>query len=473
MDEKQISAIVQRVIDDLQKTGKVSTLAACTTCNAGIFDKIEDAIEAAYKAQLQLVNDTIEKRKDIIAAIRKTGQDYAQEFARRTVAETKMGRVDHKILKCQLASRLTPGVEDLETTAWSGDHGLTIEELAPFGVIGAIMPSTHPVPTLLNNAISMIAAGNSMVINAHPAAKEVSNYAVGLLNKAITDVGGPANLITCARVPSMETGQILFTHPKVNILAITGGPGVVKAAMKAGKRAICAGPGNPPVVIDETADLANAAKSIVAGATFDNNLLCISEKTIIVVERVAEEFKRQLIAHKSFELTCKQMDDLAKIVFKDGGRGTEEPIVNRDYVGRDAHVLAKALNITIPPDTEMLFGETPVDHPFVNAEQMMCCLPMLRSPNVDAAIMLAQKVEHDFRHTAIMHSKNIENMTKMGRLMNCTLFVKNGPSSAGLGVGGEGYLTHSIASPTGEGITSARTFTRRRRCAMVDYLRIV
>jgi len=473
VDEKQISAIVQRVVNELKKTGAVAARSTCTTCSTGVFDKIEDAIDAAQTAQLQLVNDTLEKRKDIIAAIRKTGQEYAEEFARRTVEETKMGRVDHKIVKCQLASRLTPGVEDLETTAWSGDHGLTIEELAPFGLIGAIMPSTHPVPTLLNNAISMIAAGNSMVINAHPAAKEVSNYAVGLLNKAIIAVGGPANLITCARVPSMETGQILFTHPKVNILAITGGPGVVKAAMKAGKRAICAGPGNPPVVIDETADLANAAKSIVAGATFDNNLLCIAEKTIIVVERVAEEFKRQLKLHKSFELTLKQMDELANTVFKDGGRGMEEPIVNRDYVGRDAQVLAKALGITIPPDTEMLFGETPVDHPFVNAEQMMCCLPMLRSPNVDAAIILAQKVEHGFRHTAIMHSKNVENMTKMGRVMNCTLFVKNGPSSAGLGVGGEGYLTHSIASPTGEGITSARTFTRRRRCAMVDYLRII
>ncbi len=472
MDEKQISAIVQRVLTELnvEKKGASST---CTTCSTGVFDNIEDAIDAAYEAQLKLVDSTIELRKDIIEAIRQVGQDNAVEFGQMTVAETKMGRVEHKIQKCKLASKHTPGVEDLETIAWSGDHGLTVVEMAPFGTIGAILPSTHPVPTMINNAISMIAAGNSIIANAHPGAKNVTNYAVQLINEAIVKVGGPANLITCVKNPTMETGQTLFTHPKVNILCITGGPGVVKAAMKAGKRAICAGPGNPPVVVDETADLANAARSIIEGATFDNNLLCIGEKIIIAVESIADELKRQLVTHKSFELTLEQIDRLAEIVFKDGGKGSGEPVLNREFVGKDAHYLADALGISIPADTEMLFAETPNDHPFVVAEQMMNCLPFLRSPNVDAAILLAQKVEHNFRHTALMHSKNVENMTKMAKLMNCTLFVKNGPSFAGLGIGGEGYLSHSIASPTGEGITSARTFTRMRRCSMVDYLRVV
>jgi len=473
VDEKQISLIVQKVLDELGKNGEKQPAAPCNTCQDGVFEQIEDAIEAAYHAQVQLANATIEKRKEIIEAIRRVGQDNAEEFAKRSVDETRMGRVDHKIIKCKLASKHTLGVEDLETIAWSGDHGLTIEELAPFGVIGAIMPSTHPVPTMLNNSISMISAGNSVVINAHPAAKNVSNVAVQLLNQGIVAAGGPANLITCAKNPTMETGQILFTHPKIDLLTITGGPGVVKAAMKAGKRAICAGPGNPPVVVDETADIAKAAKCIVEGASFDNNLICISEKIIIAVDSIAEELKRQLVANNSYEISTKQMDDLANIVFKNGGWGEHEPIVNRDYVGKDAKTLAKTLGITIPPDTELLFGETPDDHPFVNAEQMMCCLPFLRAPDVDAAILLAQKVEHFFRHSAMMHSKNVENMTKMGKIMNCTLFVKNGPSAAGLGIGGEGYFTHSIASPTGEGITSARTFTRRRRCAMVDYLHIV
>ena len=473
MDEKQIAAIVNKVLNELATGNKNGSGAPCTTCNNGVFDNMDAAIDAAFTAQLQLVEMTLEKRKEIIEAIRQAGQEHAVEFAQQTFAETRMGRVDHKIQKCILASKHTPGMEIIETTAWSGDHGLTVEEQAPFGVIGAIMPSTHPVPTLINNAISMISAGNSVVINAHPGARNVSAYAVNLFNQAIVQAGGPANLITCVKTPTMETGQALFTHPKIAILCITGGPGVVRAAMKAGKRAICAGPGNPPVVVDETADLDNAAKSIIAGATFDNNVLCIGEKIIIAVESIADELKRQLIKHHSFELTLAQIDKLADIVFKDGGRNTDEPVLNREWVGKDAKTLANALGINVPPDTEMLFAETPVNHPFVMGEQMMCCLPFLRSPNVDAAIKLAQQVEHFFRHTAIMHSKNVENMTKMGKLMNCTLFVKNGPSFAGLGVGGEGYLTHSIASPTGEGITSAKTFTRTRRCAMIDYLRIV
>ncbi len=474
MDQSQINTIVQKVLDELDRNGKATTSETCSTCTGyGLFDTIDEAVNAAYDAQAALAEMSLEKRKEIIQAIRNVGIENARDFATRIFEETKMGNLEHKVMKCDLASKMTPGVEDLETVAWSGDHGLTVVEMAPFGVIGAILPSTHPVPTLINNAISMIAAGNSAVMNPHPGAKNVSNYAVEKINKAIINVGGPANLLTSVKTPTMDTGTALFTHPKIAILCITGGPGVVRAAMKAGKRAICAGPGNPPVVVDETADLENAAKSIIAGATFDNNLLCIAEKIIIVVNSVADELKRQLIAHNSFELSLDQMNALAEKVFKNGGRGTDEPVLNREFVGKDAHYLANALGITIPKDTVMLFGETPDDHPFVVGEQMMNCLPFLRSPNVDAAIQLARKVEHGFRHTAIMHSKNVENLTKMGKIMNCTLFVKNGPSTAGLGVGGEGFLTHSIASPTGEGITSARTFTRMRRCSMVDYLRVV
>ncbi len=389
------------------------------------------------------------------------------------MSETKMGKYEHKIIKMQVASARTPGVEDLQTTAWSGDHGLTVEEMAPFGVIGVITPITHPVPTLINNAISMIAAGNTLVVNPHPGAKNVSGYGVQLINRAVVAAGGPRNIVTAVKNPTMESGKVLFNHPKIDLLCITGGPGVVREAMRASKRAICAGPGNPPVVVDETADLAKAAKSIIAGATFDNNILCIAEKEIFVVASVADELKRQLVAHGSFELTPQQMDQLADKVFENGGRGVEEPVVVRKYVGQDAPVLAQAIGLNIPANILMLFGETPADHPFVLAEQMMPCLPLTRVPDVDTGIALAKKAEHGFKHTAIMHSKNIENLTKMGKVMNCTLFVKNGPSTGGLGIGGEGYLTYSIAGFTGEGITSARTFTRMRRCAMVDYLRIV
>ncbi len=475
MNEVQIEEVVRKVLEQIGKdtSSYVRASASAAKSEDGLFDSMEDAIEAAAQAQCVFADMSLEKRKECIEAIRKTGIAHAEDVAQREMSETKMGKYEHKIIKMQVASARTPGVEDLQTSAWSGDHGLTVVEMAPFGVIGVITPITHPVPTLINNAISMIAAGNTLVVNPHPGAKNVSGYGVQLINRAVVAAGGPRNIVTAVKNPTMESGKVLFNHPKIDLLCITGGPGVVREAMRASKRAICAGPGNPPVVIDETADLAKAAKSLIAGATFDNNILCIGEKEIIVVASVADELKRQLVAHGSFELTPHQMDQLADKVFENGGRGVEEPVVVRKYVGQDAPVLAQVIGLNIPANIIMLFGETAADHPFVLAEQMMPCLPLTRVPDVDTGIAIAKKAEHGFKHTAIMHSKNIENLTKMGKAMNCTLFVKNGPSTGGLGIGGEGYFTHSIAGSTGEGITSARTFTRMRRCTMVDYLRVV
>ena len=396
---------------------------------------------------------------------------HAKALSQKTLDETGMGRLSHKIQKFEVVTRYTPGVEDLQPHAWTGDHGLTVVEMAPFGVIGAVTPSTHPVPTTINNAISFISAGNSAVFAPHPAAKDVSSLGIQMLNHAIVGAGGPPNLLTAVREPSIQTAQSLFVHPKIDLLLITGGPGVVAAAMNAPKRVIAAGPGNPPVVVDETADLEKAASSIVAGGGFDNNILCTGEKEIFVVQCVADELKRQLLAHQCVELDSGQMNALAEHAFVPDNRG--EPQVNRELVGRSACVLAERIGVSVPPDTELLIGETGFDHPFVQHEQMMSCIPIVRVPDVHAAIDMAVEAEHGYRHTAIMHSKNIENLTIMGRKCRCTIFVKNGPSSAGLGAGGEGYTSFSIATPTGEGVTSARTFTRQRRCALIDYFRIV
>lgn len=471
MDNQQIETIVQKVVEQLRQAGVAGGPTGAG--DDGLFDDMEEAIQAAVRSQAKLTDGGMELRKRAVDAIRKMGVEHAVDIAQREMAETKMGKYEHKILKMQVASQRTPGVEDLSSDAVSGDHGLTVNEMAPFGVIGAITPVTHPVPTLINNAIGMISAGNSVVVNPHPNAMNVSGYGVQLINRAIVSAGGPRNLVTAVRKPTMDTGKVLFNHPQIDLLAITGGPGVVKAAMQSAKRAICAGPGNPPVVVDETADLAKAAAAIVAGATFDNNLLCIGEKEIIVVESVAEPLIKELLRIGCVQLSLAQMDQLADKAFENGGRNVKEPVVNRNLVGRDAAVLAKAIGLDLPSQVPMLFGETPWNHPWVLAEQMMPCLPLIRVADVNAAIDLAQKVEHGFRHTAIMHSKNVANLTRMGKVMNCTVFVKNGPSTAGLGLDGEGTFTHSIASPTGEGITTTRTWTRMRRCTMVDYLRII
>jgi len=488
ISEGEIQKIVESVLKSLGKeSGRAAAEAPAApavapspppsppvTGDYGVFERVDEAVAAAEAAFHELSAMTLVQRGEIIRAIRRTCETNAEDFSRRTVQETGIGRIDHKIEKHLAAARLTPGIEDLAQQAWTGDHGLTVVEMAPWGVIGAVTPSTHPVPTLTSNAIGMIAAGNSIVFGPHPRAKGVSAYAVKLYNQAVTAAGGPRNLVTTISNPTIEAAQQMFAHPRIRLLLVTGGPGVVKAAMNSGKRAICAGPGNPPVVVDETADLKKAARDVFAGATFDNNILCISEKEIFVVEQVFEEFKRNLVDCGSYELSSYQIEQLAKVAFNvDKGVGCANPVLNRDLVGKDASVLARAIGLSVDPGVQLLIGETPLDHVFVHEEQMMPFVPLVRARSVDEAIEMARRAEHGFGHTAIMHSRNVANMSKMAKIMNTTVFVKNGPSMAGDGLGGEGFMSFSIATPTGEGITSTRTFTRQRRCVLVDYFRIV
>ena len=468
--EEQIRKIVEEVVTRIVTNGHGASLPAADPGEGGVFPTIDAATQAATRAQEQLVAMTLEQRRSIVEAIRHVSRERAEDFSRRALEETGMGRLEDKIQKHRVAADATTGIEDLEAKSWTGDHGLTVVEMAPYGVIGAITPSTHPVPTMVNNAICIIAAGNSVVFNVHPGAKNVSMYAVRLLNEAIVQVGGPANLITAVAEPTLETANELFTHPGIRLLLVTGGPGVAQAAMASPKKAIVAGPGNPPVVVDETADLKKAARDIIDGGAFDNNILCLGEKQVFVVDSVADELKRHMVDYSAYELSAQQIEELAAVAFVKGPDG--HPLANRELVGRSAWVLADRIGVKLGESLRMLIGETRADHVFVEEEQMMPFLPIVRVRDVDEGIRLAVISEHGYKHTAIIHSRNIENMHKMACASDTTIFVKNGPSFAGVGLGGEGFGTYSIAGPTGEGLTSPRTFTRARRCALVDYFRI-
>lgn len=471
VNEEHVRRIVEEVVQQVVGGGgRAAGPAMPAGPGRGLFDTADQAVTAAVQAQKVLVSSTLELRKQIIEAIRQTTRDHAEEFSRMALDETGMGRFEDKVTKHHLAADSTPGVEDIQSVSFTGDHGLTVEEGAPYGVICAVTPSTHPVPTLVNNAISIIAAGNSVVFNPHPAAKKVSAHSVQLLNDAIVAAGGPANLVAAIENPTIESADQLFTHKGVRLILVTGGAVVARAALSAPKKSIVAGPGNPPVVVDETADLRKAARSIIDGASFDNNVLCIGEKQCFVVASVADELKREMLAYSAVELNAPQIQALTEAALPVGDDGARHP--DRDFVGRNASVLGRAAGLNLPDELRLLIGETPADHPFVTVEQMMPFLPIVRVGNVDEGIALAIESEHGYRHTAVIHSKNIENMHNMARAADTTVFVKNGPSFSGLGVDGEGYSSYSIAGPTGEGITTARTFTRRRRCSLVDYFRI-
>lgn len=432
----------------------------------GIFDDLDSATSAARAAFEQWSDTPLEVRNRAIEAMREVTRGHAEELARMAVEESKLGRVDDKILKNRLCADKTPGTEILRPIAYSGDHGLTVVERAPFGVIGSITPTTNPTETIICNGIGMVAGGNSVVFNVHPSAKKVSAYHVQLLNEAIVSAGGPENLLCAMAEPTIASAQALMKHPNVRLLVVTGGPAVVKAAMNSGKRAIAAGPGNPPAVVDETAHLEQAAKDIVAGASFDNNIVCIVEKEVFAVAEIADALKKHMVANGAFEVTGAAINRLEKMVVVEG-----HP--NKEWVGRDATKIAEAAGIRVPSGTRLLFAEVDASHPFVQAELLMPVIGFVRMRNVEDCIADAVQAEHGFGHTATMHSTNIDNLHAMARLINTSIFVKNGPSYAGLGFTGEGYTSFTIASPTGEGLTTALSFTRERRCTLKDHFRIV
>ncbi len=481
-----IAAIVRQVVSEIT-TGKQGggTARALMSSNGhaasrsaatahGVFSTVDEAVKAATEAFHQLESLGMDGRRRAIAHIRRIAIDDAEELGRMEFTETKIGRLTHKIEKLKVLGEKVPGVEFMTSEVFSGDHGLAVIEHAPFGVIAAITPVTHSLPTIACNAINMIASGNTVVVNPHPSGRKIAAEGVRRFNAAIHRDLGIDNLISLVAEPTLESAAELFNHRGVKLICVTGGPAVARAALQSSKRAIVAGPGNPPVVVDATADLDNAARSIIQGAAYDNNLLCIGEKQVFVVDAVFDAMMVAMERAGGLRLSASQVDALTKRAIVMAGEGAHRhPVPCKDLLGQDASLLAKAAGATPQDGLELVFGETDVDNPFVPVEQMMPFLPFVRCRDIDEAIERAYESEHGFRHTAIIHSRDVRAMTRMGRLLDTTLFVKNGPSVAGLGLGGEGYLSFSIATPTGEGVTTPLTFTRQRRCTLVDDLRIL
>lgn len=436
----------------------------------GVFENVDTAVSAATDAQKKLVKLSMDDRDAIVKLVKGMARDNAEAWGAMEMNETKIGRLDHKIEKLKILE-LVPGVEFLKTQAQSGSNGLCIEEFAPFGVIGIITPVTHSVPTLTANFINMVAAGNAIVANPHPSGARCAAFAVREYNKAIAAKFGIDNLVTCVLPPTLETAEAIFNHRGIPLLVVTGGPAVARAALAAKKRAIVAGPGNPPVVVDETACLSNAAASIVKGGAFDNNLLCIGEKQVFCVESVFDKLMQTMEKHGGYILNRSQIDALTREAFHTGK--DNKPHLNKDWVGKDASDLAEVAGVRIPPATQLLVGETEFDHPYVQEEQMMPFVPFVRVKNVDEAIDRAIESEHGYKHTAIIHSRNMDTVTRFGRRANVTVFVVNGASASGVGLGGQGHLSYSIATPTGEGITTPLTFTRYRRIMIAGSMRMI
>ncbi len=440
----------------------------------GVFDSVDAAVTAARTAFEAYRDAGLERRHQVVDGIRKLMREQAARLGALAHEETGLGRAEDKRLKNLLVTNQTPGPEDLEPHTWTGDKGMTVVEYAPYGVIGSITPTTNPTATLINNTIAMVSAGNAVAFNVHPNARRVSALTIDLLNRAILEGGGPENLVTTVDPPTLDSARELMRHPKVRILLVTGGPGVVREALKSDKRAITAGPGNPPVVVDETADIELAAREIVRGASFDNNVICTDEKEVIAVASVADELLRRMEQNGARILKEHELRKLERVIFRQMGPGKgNKGKINAQWIGKDAGRILAEIGIQEGPELRLALADVPPEHPLIWTEQMMPIMPVTRVRDVGTAIDLAVKAEHGYGHTASIFSQRVDTITRFARRIDCSIFVANGPTLAGLGHGGEGYTSFSIASPTGEGLTRPRTFSRLRRIALAGSLRIV
>jgi acyl-CoA reductase-like NAD-dependent aldehyde dehydrogenase len=439
----------------------------------GIHLTIEEAVKAARRAFMAYREMGLEARKTIVDSMRAAMLREGERLAYMAAEETGIGRAEDKVVKNRLVTTKTPGPEDLEPHVVTGDSGMMVTEYAPYGVIASITPTTNPTSTIINNSISIVSAGNAAIFNVHPNAAMVSVENIKLLNRAIVSAGGPQDLITATPQPTLETAREVMHHPDVRVLLVTGGPGVVKEALKTSKKAITAGPGNPPAVVDQTADVEAAGRDIFLGASFDNNVICTDEKTTIVVDTVADRLVQSMVSNGSYRLKEHELKRLERVIFREMGPPSKPGMINPVWIGKSAQMILAEIGVTVDHDVRLVVAEVPREHNLVWTEQMMPVMPVVRVQNVDDAIDLAVKSEHGFRHTASIHSTNVDSITRMARAMNCSIFVANGPNYSGLGEGGEGFTSFSIASPTGEGMTRPRHFSRVRRISVVGALRIV
>lgn len=471
IDEREIQSIVERVLNRVKQSSSGSAPLATAPQSvqgfgSGIFEDLGSAVSAARTAQQTLASQGKEKRRACIEALRETYRKEARSLAELAVQDTKMGNVPDKIAKNLLCADKSPGVEDLKAGIFTGENGVTYDEWIPYGVIGSLTPCTNPTSTIVNHAITIVAGGNSVVFCPHPAAVESTLEAIRVGNKAIVATGGPDNLLVAVAKPTLRVAKELMTHPQVDLLVVTGGAAVVKAGLQSGKRAICAGPGNPPVVVDETADLAKAARYIVDGSSFDNNMPCICDKELYAVREIADQLLENMKQCGTVVTSASQTKQLEKVVL------TEDGHLNRDFIGKDASVILDAIGVKAPAGTKLIVCEVEQSHLFVQEELMMPLLPMVRVANFEEGMQKAKEAEHGFRHTAIIHSNEMRRVDRFIKELSVTMLVVNGMCGNVLGSQGEGYCGMTIAGTTGEGITTPKTFCRPRRVTFKDQLNV-
>lgn len=454
IDQQQLTQLVTQIVARMENDIPANS--------SRIFQTVDSAVSAARQAQRNLVMMTLHERQRLIEAMHHEILHKAETLAEMAVKQTGMGNVADKVTKLQLAAKNIPGLEDLKASASTGDAGLTLNEYSPYGVVSALISCRFALETIIGNALSAVAAGNAVIFYPYHAAVGICEQVISCLESAMHRVGAPAHLLSMVKHEGPERMRALILHPDVDMVVACGGNALAEFAMSCGKKAIATGSSHTPVVVDETANIAQAAKDIIAGVSFDHNMSGCAEKVIVAVEDIADYLKHHLIMAGGYMVESEEEAMRLTDLLID--TTTQKPKI--DYRAQPASALLKALGKQQP--AAAIIMEVNEGHPLLKVDAVAPVIPLVRVKDVNAAINLACDVEQGNRHTAIMHSKHIDHLTLCARALQTVVFIKNAPSYAAIGLGGEGFTSYAIAARTGEGPTSARHFSRSRRCVLSE-----
>ena len=395
---------------------------------------LDDLISKAKKAQEIYSTFSQEQVDNIFKACAIAINSRRIPLAKMAVEETGMGVVEDKVIKNHFASEyIYNKFKDMKTCGIiSEDTAMGMKKVAePVGIIAGVVPTTNPTSTAAFKSLIALKTRNAIVFSPHPRAKKCTLEVCKIINKVAVEHGAPDGLIGCIEEPTVELSAALMSHPQIDLILATGGPGMVKAAYSSGKPALGVGAGNTPAIIDETADIKMAVNSVIMSKTFDNGMICASEQTVVVVKSVYEEVKKEFLYRGAYLLNKDEKAKLSKVMIIDGA-------LNAKIVGQPAYVIAKMAGITVPEETKILIGEASSisrDEAF-SYEKLSPVLGMYKAENYDDAVEKAHNliVFGGLGHTSVLYTdedNQKERIKKFYEKMPTGRILINMPSSQG------------------------------------------
>lgn len=395
--------------------------------------ELTQRITELRRAQKEFATFTQEQVDKIFRAAAIAANNERIRLAKMAVEETGMGIVEDKVVKNHFAAEyIYNQYKDMKTCGvLEEDHTYGVTKVAePIGVIAAIVPTTNPTSTAIFKTLIALKTRNAIIISPHPRAKNATIEAARVVLDAAVKAGAPEGIIGWIDQPSVELSQNVMAES--DIILATGGPAMVKAAYSSGRPALGVGAGNTPAIIDETAHIKMAVNSVLLSKTFDNGVICASEQSLVVLEQVYDEVKKELAARGAYILKGEEIDKVRKIILNEKGG------LNADMVGQSAYKIAKMAGVTVPETAKVLVGEVTsveLEEPFSH-EKLSPVLALYKVKNFEEALEKADRliVLGGMGHTSILYTDEIKSKDRIaafGEKMKTARTLINMPASQG------------------------------------------